>query len=1296
MDAYGRMVAVDYESLSGGVPNLSQVTHVGNVTDLPIQQAPAENDNQLATLGQVADVLADIINESPDIIQLITNLIEIIQGGGTDLQQILDQLDNKVDKSQLGVDVQELTLQGGERRLPLDQAPLLTLQHICQNGADQESRVAGLPAQLDTEFTTLSQVQNLIETQGTPDLQSVLAEGNESGLSIILSVPLFDISNTISPLSNIMVGALTENRQSTQTYTASGITLQTNDAGVMNQASLMVNSSLVGSGAQVWVDRLITNFKSTYTGIILTSADFGHEPETGLGIDADKLDGSHKSEFVTKLEFPIGDLSGIVAGQTIVFDGEEFIPGDVGSGQGFVLFEESLVGDYQTFSVKEIDHNTHVKSNSNKNLILGPHAVSITGQDNTILSRQSGNVVLGNNNFGYFGDSYIAGNNNVFFGTAISLVGNQNWNFIFNASEVVGNNSYFTNENIILNYEMNSSSAYTLAGSNNLIVNTKNASILQEGITQNTVLINTDSVSINQIDVIGLGVDHVVFAGNKSTAINTVNANISGQGQFVSGEGITMNTYRSVVFGTYPTFEAGTPSQNLVQIQDRQFTIGSGTNNLVRNNALTLWKSGQLQLDGQLKIGFSHSNETGQAIEGMLRYNSGSKRLEIFRSGNWTNDLLNASLDTHSRLHQINSILDHAPVQPENRGKFLFTDGSTGQIIFVDQAGGGVTPVNGILEWSIDVYQPYSSKTASQFYTGQTAPSSVATTLNYDGYFRASNLYVGNQAVLTVHPNEGANGSLHAVSTITHAGFLPQLPSSDQTSKYLRGDGSWQSITSGGTILTSDELAAINGANSPSASNVFLTQADLNTLEKHVQVFTILDTEKSIQELFPPTTIVNHEMNMFIPASIPGTPEVTGTPISIVQMDPVNFTIEVDFFPYFEGEETNEMQWLISKSAFNGGGIEPSRSQQDQQYAYITAFLRTGKGGILTYDPAKVRKIGSWTTGTTIYYVNITRDWDYNLGSSTFKISNNPQAGSWTKATVGQGGFFRTKSGEIRLVVNGWNDTLQQRSVGLAWPTTYDPAGTWALDSTPRMLYSDAPQWCQGTSSGIVITSVIKSPTEDCFIGYFNTYNSPRQIGYVKFNEDMSWFEFGEEPMILPVVGLGAYQPSVTFYNGKYHMLLAELNSASEPDNGDWTIGHYESDNPLTGWARERGVETLAYRDIKDCFRSSHSTECRMFTHEGKLYSFIDGTSRWNAAGNRGQRNIGLMMYDEMRMTWVPYHVGPVFAGYQFANNIWNLPFGHTGAIPALLVDKDYLYFATALTQQTDQYKITISRKKIR
>ena len=72
------------------------------------------------------------------------------------------------------------------------------------------------------------------------------------------------------------------------------------------------------------------------------------------------------------------------------------------------------------------------------------------------------------------------------------------------------------------------------------------------------------------------------------------------------------------------------------------------------------------------------------------------------------------------------------------------------------------------------------------------------------------------------------------------------------------------------------------------------------------------------------------------------------------------------------------------------------------------------------------------------------------------------------------------------------------------------------------------------------------------------------------------------------------------------------------------------------------------------------------------------------------------MLYDEVLEDWKPYRVGPVFAGYQFANLLWNLPAGHTGAIASLILDENYLYFATALTVSTDNYKITISRKLIR
>ncbi len=39
--------------------------------------------------------------------------------------------------------------------------------------------------------------------------------------------------------------------------------------------------------------------------------------------------------------------------------------------------------------------------------------------------------------------------------------------------------------------------------------------------------------------------------------------------------------------------------------------------------------------------------------------------------------------DAHARLHDINSIDDHNPVEPENRGKYLATDPENGSIVFL-------------------------------------------------------------------------------------------------------------------------------------------------------------------------------------------------------------------------------------------------------------------------------------------------------------------------------------------------------------------------------------------------------------------------------------------------------------------------------------------------------------------------------------------------------------------------------------------------------------------------------------
>jgi len=122
--------------------------------------------------------------------------------------------------------------------------------------------------------------------------------------------------------------------------------------------------------------------------------------------------------------------------------------------------------------------------------------------------------------------------------------------------------------------------------------------------------------------------------------------------------------------------------------------------------------------------------------------------------------------------------------------KYLYLDASK-NITYVDAPAGGVTPVDNILDWDTNAYKPFTAKTASALYTGITVADAVATILNYDGIFRATQLFEGNTRVMTTHGNWAASGSLHAITTTTNAGFCPQLPTVDITTKFLRGDGTW-------------------------------------------------------------------------------------------------------------------------------------------------------------------------------------------------------------------------------------------------------------------------------------------------------------------------------------------------------------------------------------------------------------------------------------------------------------------------------------------------------------------------
>jgi hypothetical protein len=66
---------------------------------------------------------------------------------------------------------------------------------------------------------------------------------------------------------------------------------------------------------------------------------------------------------------------------------------------------------------------------------------------------------------------------------------------------------------------------------------------------------------------------------------------------------------------------------------------------------------------------------------------------------------------------------------------------TTGQVTYGDMTA-GVTPVDGIFDWSSDKYQPYAANADGKFSTEVATPTNV-TRLNYDGYFYATRLYDG-------------------------------------------------------------------------------------------------------------------------------------------------------------------------------------------------------------------------------------------------------------------------------------------------------------------------------------------------------------------------------------------------------------------------------------------------------------------------------------------------------------------------------------------------------------------------
>jgi hypothetical protein len=430
----------------------------------------------------------------------------------------------------------------------------------------------------------------------------------------------------------------------------------------------------------------------------------------------------------------------------------------------------------------------------------------------------------------------------------------------------------------------------------------------------------------------------------------------------------------------------------------------------------------------------------------------------------------------------------------------------------------------------------------------------------------------------------------------------------------------------------------------------------------------IINTNLSINDVFKSIAIVNKEMNCYI----------EGTAIEIEAIDTTAKTITLSWVPHIPSIINPEVgkQWVVGE----GPGAEPSRNGQNHAYVRITGGSFATR--VLTYDIS--RDTPSLAVGSRVYFYNIhANGWAFNQGLAQHLILR--KAGTYYSRMTGPGGIYKHSDGKYRMVVNGYDGTTWR--VGLFQS---DNLATWTSVSDTPAVGEAAGTW---RPQGIHITSVIKHPTENRYIGYaYGQGGTPfmMRIGWVKFDENMQNIEFSPTEIIdVEDTSSGLYEPSVIFYNGKYRMVVAARTNVL-PDDG-WQMWEYESLTPEGPWVKITSTidtTSTAIRNVKSNFRNGHSTETCPFIFNGKLYMIICGTSRWNWSGNRGSRQFGILAYNDSESRWENYAPGIVMGSYQFSNTVWNRPEGHTGGSPVIFNTGDKLYLFFALTLSSDSYQV--------
>jgi hypothetical protein len=244
----------------------------------------------------------------------------------------------------------------------------------------------------------------------------------------------------------------------------------------------------------------------------------------------------------------------------------------------------------------------------NHNVADGVDSSVVVGNYNHAIGAQS--VIIGGNHNQSDGvrAAVVGGDHN--FATGIDAVvvgGNHNLAEVSRSAVVGGYNNKATQEDAVVlggyNNTAGGAKSCVLGGFNNTATGAN--SVVVAG--NNNKSIGASSVVVGGLNNTSQGANSVVFAGNNNTALGTASSVSSGSNNIASGTMATVSGGMGNQAKSYGEWVGGLYSSNYLPLSttgfeatDRLFTIGNGTSDLNRSDALLILKNGLAYLPSVL------------------------------------------------------------------------------------------------------------------------------------------------------------------------------------------------------------------------------------------------------------------------------------------------------------------------------------------------------------------------------------------------------------------------------------------------------------------------------------------------------------------------------------------------------------------------------------------------------------------------------------------------------------------------------------------------------------------------